>query len=117
VSAKGVDVPQADKGASVTTGPCETVKLADDLAVHPFGSVKEYVMSCVQTPATAGSRTPLVTPVPVYVPPGGDPPPKVIGAEPEQTWFTVSDNEVLGNAFTVIDEVAEAEHPFASMYE
>ena len=69
------------------------------------------------TPATEGSNTPLLTPVPLYVPPDGEPPLSVMADPFTHTLFTGKFNVTVGSGLTVMFEVAEPEHPFASVNE
>ena len=62
------------------------------------------MMVCVPTPAVAGLNTPIETPVPLYVPPVGEPPPSVIVAPLRQTSMFAG-QVTVGNAFTVMMNV------------
>ena len=66
------------------------------------------------TPAVAGLNWPPLTPVPLYVPPAGDPPVSVNAASVEHTAVN-ADKVTVGNGFTVTTVAAEGaeEHPFA----
>ena len=67
-------------------------------------------MVCVPTPAVEGVKTPLETPVPLYVPPVGIPPESVIGDALMQA--DISAGQVtIGNGLTVTVAVAVAEQP------
>ena len=69
------------------------------------------------TPATEGSNSPLLTPVPLYVPPAGEPPLKTKADPFAHTSVTAKFSVTSGSGLTVILDVAEPEHPFASVKE
>ena len=64
----------------------------------------------VPAPAVAGLNMPPLTPVPLYVPPTGNPPVKVNELALIHTLGNVA-NVTVGNGFTVIDDVALDVHP------
>jgi hypothetical protein len=73
------------------------------------------VIGNVPAPADAGLKVVPLTPVPLYVPPDGDPPVRFTTAEFEQTGEK-DDNVTDGPALTVIEFTAEDEQLFASVY-
>ena len=71
-------------------------------------------MICEPVPVTDGSKFPPDTPVPLYVPPEGEPPDSATGAALIQIPFCVF-TVTTGNARTLMFAVAEFEQPFPSV--
>ena len=63
-------------------------------------------MIAVPIPAAAGSKVPLVTPLPLYVPPAGLPPVSAKGASVVQTGFNVA-IVTVGSGLTVTSVAVE----------
>ena len=68
----------------------------------------------VPAPDTEGLKIPFATPVPLYVPPEGEPAVSVTGAEVVQR-LLIAAAETEGRAWTVAVRVSEAEHPLRSV--
>ena len=60
-----------------------------------------YVIICDPVPAVAGENDPAVTPVPVYVPPAGEPPVKAKSAASTHT-SAKAVRVTVGSALTVM---------------
>ena len=70
-------------------------------------------MVCVPTPATLALKFVPLTPVPLYVPPAGEPPLKVYVVELTHCAVRVPGKVTVGKALTVIVLVAVLVHPLA----
>ena len=113
----------ANAGASIhtevldgqlTTGSGFTVIVYVQAAVQLFALVYKYVIVCAPAPAVAGLNWPALTPVPLYVPPMGEPPVRAkAGASIHTDVF--AGQVTTGSGLTVIVYVQEAVQLFASV--
>ena len=100
--------------AASTPVQTATSNTALEALLHPFASVKVYVIGCKPLPAVAGLNSPLLTPVPLYTPPNGIPPIKSTEALLLQNRVFSGEKEIEG--FEVILRFSDAldEHPLVS---
>ena len=88
-------------GDRLTVGKGLTVCVDVAVFEQPFPSVNVYVIVCVPAPAEAGSNELPVTPVPLYVPPVGEPADRINAGRSMQT-SARGIIVTVGNAFTVM---------------